>query len=167
MPSNILPCFYTIFNALWHHQPNLIDLHDCSPTEKQKTRLVNLQAQGQVLIAEYTDNLRTAQPLAATGKSFLLRFLFGRKPKQFFIWNRSILKCEFWTFKLLMNSKSKGKQKQIISSHHCVNRNQTPLKRRKEKQSSRSWQNQWQPITCGFHPAHPRPAGKPYEWKTG
>lgn len=31
--------------------------------EKQKTRLVNLQAQGQVLIAEYTDNLRQQNPL--------------------------------------------------------------------------------------------------------
>lgn len=31
-----------------------------------------------------------------------------------------------------MNSESKGKQKQIISPHHFVNRNRAPLKRRKE-----------------------------------
>lgn len=35
-----------------------------------------------------------------------------------------------------MNSESKGKQKQIISSHYFVNRNQTPLKRRKEKRKA-------------------------------
>ena len=37
-----------------------------------------------------------------------------------------------------MNSESKGKQKQIISSHYFVNRNQTPLKRRKEKKAAKA-----------------------------
>lgn len=35
-----------------------------------------------------------------------------------------------------MNSESKGKQKQIISSHCFMNRNHTPLKRRKKKEAA-------------------------------